>query len=564
MLGAPQEAALPHYTISDGEVAEHTNRLEQALINTRQQIAVVQQRVGQAMGTKDAAIFDAHLLILDDPVLLDEVSRMMREEHLNVERAFATAGARYVAALDALKDEYFRERVADIRDVIARVLSNLLGKPEHTDLSQISEPCILVAHDLTPSRTALLDKRKVLGFATDQGSRTSHTAILARSLQIPAVTGLVDVSQRMHDGQYALLDGINGLLILNPTEQTLFEYGQLEQRQLGIRERLSTLKELPAVTLDGRRVSLSANIESPGEVPGLIENGAEGVGLFRTEYLFLNRDTLPTEQEQYEAYYQTAMALRPQSVIIRTMDLGGDKYMPQDQAPSEHNPFLGWRAIRICLQEQAMFRDQLRAVLRASVAGNLKLMYPMITGLEEIRQANALVEQCKTELRQEGVPFDENLAIGVMIEIPAAAMMAPALAQKVAFFSIGTNDLIQYTLAVDRLNPKIAHLYEPTHPAVVRLIKTVAEAAHARGIWVGVCGEMAGDPVLVPLLLGLGVDELSLAASGVPAVKFVIRRLKMEEAGQLAEFALQCESGAEILARAQALSRQIAPDLFEN
>jgi phosphotransferase system enzyme I (PtsI) len=360
-----------------------------------------------------------------------------------------------------------------------------------------------------------------------------------------------------------LLDGFNGLLILNPTEQTLFEYGQLERRQLDIRDRLRTLKDQAAVTLDGRRITLSANIESPHETGAVIENGAEGVGLFRTEYLFLNRDTLPTEQEQYEAYYQTAMALRPQPVIIRTMDLGGDKYMAQDQAPSEHNPFLGWRAIRICLQEKPMFRDQLRAVLRASVAGNIKLMYPMITGLDEINQANALVEQCKAELRQEGVPFDENLAIGVMIEIPAAAMTAPALAQRVGFFSIGTNDLVQYTLAVDRLNPKIAHLYVPTHPAIVHLIKTVTDAAHARGIWVGVCGEMAGDPVLVPLLLGLGVDELSLAPSGVPAVKFVIRRLKMDEARQLADFALQSESGAEILARAKALTREIAPDLFE-
>ncbi len=564
VLGKPPETSIPEYAISEGEVAEHTNRLEQALMRTRQQIQHVQREVQERMGAADASVFDAHLLVLEDPLLLEEVVRMVAEKRVNVEHAFASVTSKYIATLAAIQDDYLRERAADMRDVASRIQHNLLGESESLEIGQITEPCILVAHDLTPSRTALLDKRKVLGFATDQGSRTSHTAILARSLQIPAVTGLSDATQRLKTGQYALLDGFNGVIIVDPTEQTLFEYGQLSFRHTAVQERLRDVRDQPAVTLDGTRITLSANISDPSETTIVRDSGAEGVGLFRTEYLFMGQETLPTEEEQFQAYLQVASALKPLPVIIRTLDLGGDKFLSHRYGPEEANPFLGFRAIRISLQEPKLFRDQLRAILRASVTGNVKLMYPMISSLDELNQANALVETYKSELRAEGIPFDDGIEIGAMIEIPAAVLISGALAKRVRFFSVGTNDLIQYSLAVDRLNPKIAHLYEPTHPGVLRLIKAATDAAHAAGIWVGVCGEMAGDPVMIPLLLGLGVDELSAAPAMVPAMKFMIRRVKLSEAGALAEFALHCESGAEILSRAQALAKAIAPSLFED
>jgi len=457
-----------------------------------------------------------------------------------------------------------RERASDMRDVTTRVLNNLLGLEEEADLRHLKEPCIIISHDLTPSNTAQLDKRNVLGFATDVGSKTSHTAIMARSLRIPAVVGLKDVSGQVESGQYALLDGLNGVLVINPTDQTLFEYGQLILRQATLQQRLRDLLQEPAVTLDGHRVLLNANIEHASDTEQVKANGAEGVGLFRTEYLFLDREHLPGEEEQYQSYREAAAALKPLPVVIRTLDLGGDKFLAHMQMPTELNPFLGWRAIRISLQERDIFRAQLRAILRASAEGNVKMMYPMISGLDELNQANALVEEYKAELRQEGIPFDEHLEIGAMIETPSAAIVADSLAKRVKFFSIGTNDLIQYSLAVDRMNEKIAHLYEPTHPAIVRLIKGTVDAAHRHNVRVSVCGEMAGDPVLAALLLGLGVDELSTAPSLVPPVKFVIRRLKLSEARELATAALECESAGEILARCQELTWGIAPALFEN
>jgi phosphotransferase system enzyme I (PtsI) len=563
VVSRPPETEVPKYAIAEADLPEHTNRLEQALVQTRHQIQEVQRKVVAAMGAADASIFDAHLLMLDDPVLLDEALRLMQQERVNVEYAFSVARGKYLATLEAVDDEYLRERTADVRDVTARVLHNLLGGAGPPPLPPLQEPCILVAHDLAPSQTAVLDKKLVLGFAIDQGTKTCHTAILARAHQLPAVTGLQEASQRLKSGQYALLDGFGGALIVDPTDQTLFEYGQLARKHAAVQERLQEVRDQRAITLDGVAITLSANVESPDETAAVQANGAEGIGLFRTEYLFLNRESLPTEEEQFQAYYQVAAALQPQPVVIRTLDLGGDKVLRGRHAQAEHNPFLGWRAIRMCLQERDLFRRQLRAVLRAAVLGNIKLMYPMISGLDELLQANGMVEECKAELRRDAIPFAENLEVGAMIEIPSAAVTADALAKRVRFFSLGTNDLIQYSLGVDRMNPKIAHLYEPTHPAIVRLIKTTVDAAHAHGIWVGVCGEMAGDPVLVPLLLGLGVDELSAAPGLVPAVKFLIRQLKMSEAEALAEFALKCENGAETLSRAQALANAIAPSLFE-
>jgi phosphotransferase system enzyme I (PtsI) len=550
--------------IGSERITDEINRLEKALIQTRQQILDIQRRVSEGMGAEEGSIFDAHLLVLEDRTLLDEVVRVIQEDKVNAEFAFHSVAERYATTLAAIEDDYLRERATDMRDVTARVLNNLLGFEEEADLRYLKEPCIIISHDLTPSNTAQLDKRNVLGFATDVGSKTSHTAIMARSLRIPAVVGLKDASSRLESGQYALLDGFNGLIIVNPSDQTLFQYGQLIRKQVTLQEKLRDIVLKPAVTLDGHRVFLSANIEGPGDTEAVKSNGAEGVGLFRTEYLFINRELPPGEEQQFQAYREAARSLKPLPVVIRTLDLGGDKFLAHLPVPREMNPFLGWRAIRFCLQERDIFREQLRAILRASAEGNIKMMYPMISGLDELNQANALVEEFKAELRNEQIPFDEDLEIGAMIETPSAVVVADSLAKRLKFFSIGTNDLIQYSLAVDRMNEKIAHLYEPTHPAIVRLIKATVDAAHGHKIWVSVCGEMAGDPVLAPLLLGLGVDELSAAPPLVGPVKFLVRRLKLSEAKELAEFALNCESAAEILRRCQELARQVAPSLFED
>jgi len=550
--------------LADLEVTEEVGRFEKALVQTRQQILEIQDKVLKTLSAKEADIFEAHLLMLEDQVLVDEVIRMIRDQKVNADFAFHTVAERYVTALVAANDEYLRERANDMRDLLSRVLDNLLDVRDEFDLRHLAEPCILVSHDLSPSTTAQLDKKFVLGFATDIGGQTSHTAIMARSLGIPAVVGLQSVSQELESGDYALLDGYNGTIVVNPTDQTLFEYGQLAKIKASLDEKLQEIRQQPAVTLDGKFIHLSANIEDQRDVEAVLLHGAEGVGLFRTEYLFISRDSLPTEEEQYQSYRKVAAALKPNPVIIRTLDLGGDKFASHLQLAQEVNPFLGWRAIRFCLAQPELFRAQLRAILRASAEGNVKMMYPMISGLDELTRANAHVDQCRDELRAEGMPFDEKMDIGAMIEIPSAALIADTLASRVKFFSIGSNDLIQYTLAADRTNEKVSHLYEPTHPAIIRLIKTTVDAAHHHGIWVGVCGEIAGDPVLAPLLIGLGVDELSAAPTVVAQVKYIVRRLRLTEAQALAEFALHCESPVEIHARCRELARQTAPSLFES
>ena len=556
-------AASARYSIADAQLPAEVNRFKQALVATRQQLSEVQRRLTEKMGADHAGIFEAHLLVLDDPEVNNEVLRFIQNDKVNAEFAYQTVAERYAASLAAVDDEYLRERAADMRDIASRVLNNLHGRGDDGDLRKIlKEPCIVVAHDLAPSQTAQMDRDKVLGFATDVGSRTSHTAIMARSMKIPAVVGLKTITSDLRTGDTVLLDGISGLIIINPTDQTLFQYGQLARRQKSLDEKLHENQAKPAITLDGHRVTLSGNIEHADDSAAIRMSGADGVGLFRTEYLFINHASAPSEQEQYEFYHAVAAALKPAPVVIRTLDLGGDKLRSDSDVPPEMNPFLGWRAIRFCLEEKALFRTQLRAILRASAAGNVKMMYPMISGLDELASANALLEECKAELRAARIPFDEKMEVGIMVEIPSAVMVADALARQTKFFSIGTNDLIQYSLAVDRTNEKIAHLYDPTHPAIVRLIQLTVTAAHQAGNWVGVCGETAGDPVLVPLLLGLGVDELSVAPPTVPLIKFLIRRLKLSEARALAAFALNCESSAEIMARCFDLAHRSAPEIF--
>ena len=557
-----------HHTVErrdvpETEVANEISRFQHALVQTREQLQDVQNQLTKSLGPGQASIFDAHLLVLEDPSLIDEVVRVIEQKKVNAEHAFHTVTERYSAALSKVEDEYLRERATDMRDVSARVLGHLLGQADPVDLRHLSEPCIIISHDLTPSKTAQMDRKNVLGFATDIGSRTSHTAIMARSLRIPAVVGLKNASEVLQSGDFALLDGFNGVVIVNPTDQTLFEYGQLVRKQVSLEEKLQDALQQPAITLDNHRIFISANIEQAADSVAVKASGAEGVGLFRTEYLFMNRELPPTEEEQYQAYRQAAEAIKPAPLVIRTLDLGGDKLLSSIAIPHEMNPYLGWRAIRYCLQHEEIFRAQLRAILRASVAGNVKIMYPMISGLDELTQANAFLAQFKIELIKQGVPFDDKIEVGAMIETPSAALITDALAKRVQFFSLGTNDLIQYTLAVDRMNEKIAHLYEPTHPAIVRLIKRTVDAARQHKIWVSVCGEMAGDPTLVPLLMGLGVDELSAAPPLLAQIKFLIRRLKLSDTQELAAFALESESATEILARSTALAQRAAPSLFD-
>jgi phosphotransferase system enzyme I (PtsI) len=429
-------------------------------------------------------------------------------------------------------------------------------------LTDLPPDTIVIAHDLSPSDTTSLDRKHVTGFATDVGSHTSHTAIVARSMGLPAVVGLRNLSQFVHDGQPAILDGYSGTLIVEPTEQTLFAYGELQVKRHSVQERLAALHDLPAQTLDGHRMILSGNIELPTDVPGVLAAGAEGIGLFRTEFLYLSRKDYPTEEEQYEKYVEVARAVKPNSVIIRTLDIGGDKFRSEDTTPPEVNPFLGFRAIRFCLANVDIFEAQLRAILRASAEGNVRIMYPMISGVAEVVQANDILRQVMGDLKKEGIPFDENIHVGAMIEIPSAALTAEMIAPEVDFFSIGSNDLIQYTMAVDRVNEKVAGLYEPTHPAILRLIRGVVEAAHNNNIWVGVCGEMAGEPLFTPLLLGMGIDELSAASSSLPRVKEVIRRLTLREAQELAAASLHTNSGRDVLAMLNALLQRVDPDLL--
>jgi phosphotransferase system enzyme I (PtsI) len=550
------------YRIAPSQVADEIGRFETALIQTRMQILEMQQRIAESIGAKDAAIFDAHLLVVEDRTLIDEVLRKLETDLCNVEWVFQEVATRYAETLNKIDDPYLRERALDIQDVTKRVIRNLQGKAPRTFLA-LSEPHILVAHNLTPSDTASINRAYVLGVATDLGSRTSHAAILARSLNIPAVVGLHDVTVKLETGQHVLLDGSDGLLIVDPTPQTIAHYAEIESRRAKVTAKLKELRTTRSTTRDGRHIVLSANIELPQDVEAVAANGAEGIGLYRTEFLYLNRSTLPTEHEQFETYLKVAERVRPDPLIIRTFDLGGDKLAPGAvEITDELNPFLGWRAIRLCLENIEIFKTQLRAILRASVAGNVKIMFPMISGLEELRRAKAVLDECKDELRHAGVPLAEKIEVGAMIEIPSAAISANVLASEVDFFSIGTNDLIQYTLAVDRVNEKLANLYEPTHPAVLRLLKMAADAAHANHIWVGVCGEMAGDVALIPLLLGLGIDELSASASLVPRVKRAVQSLAIPECRELVEETLKLNTGSEILARCLELADKRYGDLL--
>ncbi|MCK4437159.1 phosphoenolpyruvate--protein phosphotransferase [bacterium] len=537
--------SIPKREIFGGEVAEELARFEKALAQTTEEVVQIRKKVAREIDEEHAHILDAHLLVLEDILLIEETMKRVENEKLNVEHVFSRVLENLAEKFESMDDAYLKERAADVRDVGRRVLRNLLGR-ERRSLSSLEEEVIVVAYDISPSDTAVMHKEKVAAFVTDVGGRTSHTAIMARALEIPAVVALKEVTANVKRGDRIIVDGTNGLVIINPDEETLKKY-KAEEAELEVMERkLEGFKDLAGQTPDRHRVELSANLEMPEEIPSILSHGAEGIGLYRTEFFYLNRTDLPTEDEHYEAYKYVAEKIVPHSVIIRTLDLGGDKFLSQLQTPREMNPFLGWRAIRFCLERPDIFKTQLRAILRASVHGKLKIMYPMISGVEELRRANQILEEVREELLTKGVAFDENMEVGAMIETPSAAMTADILGKEADFFSIGTNDLIQYSLAIDRVNEKIGYLYEPAHPAVLRLIKSIVEAGHRQRIWVGMCGEMAGEPIFTPILLGMGLDELSMSAVALPKIKKVIRAVTLKEARRLVKEILTLSTAKEI------------------
>ena len=550
------DVEVPSYQVEPERRLEEVSRFDRALVSTRQQIAKIQGEVEKNLGAQEALIFDAHLMALEDPALIGETIRVFESTGQNIETCFNQVSQRYIQAFAKFEDEYLRERASDIRDVAQRVLQNLLGQAENS-LSRLADKRIVVANDVSPSDSASIDRSAAIALVTDSGSKTSHAVIVARSMKMPAVVGVRNLTKRAHNGDWAIVDGYDGVVILNPSETTLFRYGKIQEKKKSFEARLMEANRELAVTLDGVAVSLMANIEKVEEVAQVKAFAAEGVGLYRTEYLFLNSARIPTEQEQFLAYRAVAQAIAPQPVVIRTLDLGGDKPMEgnPDLFPKENNPFMGFRAIRFCLENLEIFKDQLRAILRASACGNVRIMYPMISGSEEMVRANAVLTECMAELKSRDIAFDAKLPVGAMIEIPSAAMTADILAKECGFFSVGTNDLIQYLLAIDRGNERIAHLYEPTHPAVVRTLKHIVDEAHKRGVTVSVCGEMAGDPVFAPLLLGLGVDALSMSPAWLPSVKYMVRAMTMADARALAAEALTLTSPKEIYARCDAFYR---------
>ena len=551
------DVEIPSYQVDTARRIDEVARFDRALVLTRQQITRIKNEVEKNIGPEEAAIFDAHLMVLEDQALIGETIREFEATGRNIETCFNKVSQRYIKAFSEIDDEYLRERAGDLRDVTQRVLQNLLGQAE-TSLNRLADQRIVVASEITPSDSATLDRSATLAVVTDSGSKTSHAVIVARSMKVPAIVGVRNLTQRVKNGDWAIVDGYDGVIILNPTEGTLFRYGKIQEQKKSFESRLLEANREPAVTLDGVAVGLMANIEKVDEVEMAKSYFAQGVGLFRTEFLFLNAATMPSEQEQFVAYKTVVTAMAPNPVVIRTLDLGGDKPLVGNENlfPKEDNPFMGFRAIRFCLEHQEIFKEQLRAILMASAHGKARIMYPMISGAEEMARANAVLGECMAELKQRGQPFDEAIEVGAMIEIPSAAATIDLLAHDSRFFSIGTNDLIQYLLAIDRVNDRIAHLYEPTHPAVIRTLKTIVEEAHRHRLPVSVCGEIAGDPVFAPLLLGLGVDSLSMSSAWLPSVKYLIRSMRMTDARALAEEALRMSSPKEIYAKCDAFYRE--------
>ncbi len=557
-----KKLSIPKRKITHDQISREIYRLEEALIETRKEISLLQKKISEEIGFDHGRIFEAHYLVLEDRVLIEDVIIQIKNRKINVEYAFSKSIEKYVSTLLKLDDEYLRERVIDIEDIARRVLRKML-KETTVSLSDIKEKVVIVAHDLSPSQTASLPKDKIIGIVTDVGGKTSHTAIIARSLRIPAVVGLEVGTDNIESGTKIVVDGSSGIVIISPTDKASKDY----QKRLNLYTKdikaIHVPKALKAETKDGKKLIISANIELPEELSLVKEVGAEGIGLYRTEYIYLGRRDLPSEEEQYQAYLKVARDISPHSVVFRTMDIGGDKFLSQSEMPREMSPFLGWRAIRFCLARPEVFKVQLRAILRASAEKNVKLMFPMISGIEELRQAKNILNECKKELNKEGKSFDRNISIGVMIEVPSAALTADIIAKESDFFSIGTNDLIQYSLAVDRANEKVAYLYEPGHPAVIRLIKSVIDVAHKNKIWVSMCGEMSGELIFTFLLLGMGLDQFSVAVSQIPKIKELINNVNLSDAQAIVKKTLDLSTSKEVEKYLQKeLKKVLSDDLY--
>ncbi|MDY4078540.1 MAG: phosphoenolpyruvate--protein phosphotransferase [Clostridium sp.] len=518
-LQVNEEIVISDEKVSDIEAEKA--KLQKALDDSRTQLAKIKEKALIEMGEEKAQVFEAHITLLDDPEFTGAMQTEIESNSINSMKAVQSVTDMFVSIFDAMEDAYMKERAADIKDVSKRIISNLAGKGG--DAFAITEGnTIVVAHDLTPSDTAQLDRSKVVGFITDIGGRTSHAAIMARTLEIPAVLGLGDITTSVKTGDSVIVDGLTGDVIINPSEEVIAEYTKKKEKFQAEQEELKKLIDVKTTTKSGRRIEVCGNIGKPEDVLGVIANGGDGVGLFRTEFLYMDRESAPTEEEQFESYKFVLEKMEGKQVVIRTLDIGGDKTLPYLPLPQEMNPFLGYRAIRLCLDRKEIFKVQLRALLRASVFGKLCVMFPMISGIQEFRQAKEVVEECKAELRAEGKEYSENIQWGIMVEIPAAAVMADELAKEVDFFSIGTNDLIQYTLAADRMSEKVSYLYNPMHPAVLRLIKMTIDGAHSQGKWVGMCGEMAGDETAIPTLVEYGLDEFSMSATSILTAKKIM------------------------------------------
>ena len=545
LLLQEDEIVLNTNTISDDQVEAEVQRFFDARNKSAAQLETIKQKALETFGEEKEAIFEGHIMLLEDEELEEEILALIKNDKMTADHAIHSVIEEQATALESLDDEYLKERATDIRDIGSRFVKNALGI-NIVSLSDIDEEVILVAYDLTPSETAQINLDFVLGFACDIGGRTSHTSIMARSLELPAIVGTNDITKQVKNGDMLILDAMNNKIVVNPSDAELEEANTVKAAFLAEKEELAKLKDLHAETTDGHRVEVCGNIGTVKDCDGILRNGGEGVGLYRTEFLFMDRTALPTEEEQYQAYKEVAEAMSGQAVIIRTMDIGGDKDLPYMDLPQEMNPFLGWRAVRISLDRREILRDQLRGILRASAHGKLRIMFPMIISVEEIRELKKAIEAYKEELRAEGHAFDENIEIGVMVETPAAAAIAHHLAKEVSFFSIGTNDLTQYTLAVDRGNEMISHLYNPLSPAVLTVIKQVIDASHAEGKWTGMCGELAGDERATLLLLGMGLDEFSMSGISIPKVKRVVRNSNFAEVKAMAEEALSLPTASEI------------------
>ncbi|MEG0280867.1 MAG: phosphoenolpyruvate-protein phosphotransferase PtsI [Morganella sp. (in: enterobacteria)] len=534
----------------DAEIRRFTDGRDKASV----QLNAIKELAEKNLGADKADIFEGHIMLLEDEELENEIIDIIKSKK-TADYAANHVIEEQAIALEGLDDEYLKERAADVRDIGKRLLKNILGMPI-VDLSAISEQVILVSKDLTPSETAQLNLKNVLGFITDIGGRTSHTSIMARSLEIPAIVGTVNATESIKSGDYLILDAVNNQIYLQPSDDDIERMKEVRDDYLAEKAELAKLKDLPAITLDGHQVEVCANIGTVRDMPGAERNGAEGVGLYRTEFLFMDRDSLPTEEEQFRAYKEVAQAMPDEAIIVRTMDIGGDKDLPYMNLPKEENPFLGWRAIRICFDRREILDTQLRAILRASVFGKLRIMFPMVISVEEVRELNKIVAEMKQQLRDEQKPFDETIEVGIMVETPAAAVNARHIAKEVDFFSIGTNDLTQYTLAVDRGNELISHLYNPMSPAVLNLIKQVIDASHAEGKWTGMCGELAGDERATLLLLGMGLDEFSMSPIAIPRIKKLIRNTHYEDAKTLAELALTQPTATELMALVDTFTKE--------